>query len=43
MAAAVDVDGRAEMLGIGNRATHGPWMLCVRSDGGVVVGEAAER
>ena len=42
-AAAVNVDGRAEMLGLGIRAMQVPSVLFVRDDGEIVVGEAAEQ
>ena len=42
-AAAVNVDGRAEMLGLGIRAMQVPSVLFVREDGELVVGEAAEQ
>ncbi|MCO1655737.1 Hsp70 family protein [Pseudonocardia sp. S2-4] len=42
-AAAVEVDGRAEVLGLGIRAMQVPSVVFVREDGGVVVGEAAEQ
>ena len=42
-AAAVNVDGRAEMLGLGIRAMQVPSVVFVRDDGEIVVGEAAEQ
>ena len=42
-AAAVGVDGRAEMLGLGIRAMQVPSVVYLLPDGGVVVGEAAEQ
>ena len=42
-AAAVNVDGRAEMLGLGIRAMQVPSVVFVRRDGEIVVGEAAEQ
>jgi actin-like ATPase involved in cell morphogenesis len=42
-AAAVNVGGRVEMLGLGIRAMQVPSVVFVRTDGGVVVGEAAEQ
>src|SRR6478735_6006143 len=41
-AAAVLVDGHAQMLGLGNRALQVPTVLFFRPDGEVLVGEAAE-
>src|SRR4051812_10331247 len=42
-AAAVDVEGRLEMLALGNRALQVPSVLFIKEDGEVLVGEAAER
>ena len=42
-AAAVHVDGRTEMLGLGIRAMQVPSVVFVRDDGEIVVGEAAEQ
>ena len=42
-AAAVNVDGRVEMLGLGIRAMQVPSVVFVRPDGEIVVGEAAEQ
>jgi actin-like ATPase involved in cell morphogenesis len=42
-AAAVNVDGRVEMLGLGIRAMQVPSVVFVRADGEIVVGEAAEQ
>ena len=42
-AAAVNVDGRVEMLGLGIRAMQVPSVVFVRDDGEVIVGEAAEQ
>ena len=42
-AAAVHVDGRVEMLGLGIRAMQVPSVVFVRRDGEIVVGEAAEQ
>jgi actin-like ATPase involved in cell morphogenesis len=42
-AAAVNVDGRVEMLGLGIRAMQVPSVVFVREDGEIVVGEAAEQ
>jgi len=42
-AAAVNVDGRVEMLGLGIRAMQVPSVVFVRDDGEIVVGEAAEQ
>jgi hypothetical protein len=42
-AAAVNVDGRAEMFGLGIRAVQVPSVLVVRDDGEIVIGEAAEQ
>jgi actin-like ATPase involved in cell morphogenesis len=42
-AAAVHVDGRAEVLGLGIRAMQVPSVVFVRRDGEIVVGEAAEQ
>ena len=42
-AAAVHVDGRPEMLGLGIRAMQVPSVVFVRDDGEIVVGEAAEQ
>ena len=42
-AAAVNVESRAEMLGLGIRAMQVPSVLFVRDDGEIVVGEAAEQ
>ena len=42
-AAAVNVDGRVEMLGLGIRAMQVPSVVFVRRDGEIVVGEAAEQ
>ena len=41
--AAVDVDGRVEMLGLGIRAMQVPSVVFVRENGEIVVGEAAEQ
>src|SRR3954468_18150044 len=41
-AAAVLVDGHAQMLGLGNRALQVPTVLFFKPDGEVLVGEAAE-
>ena len=42
-AAAVNVDGRVEMLGLGIRAMQVPSVVFIRDEGEVVVGEAAEQ
>ncbi len=42
-AAAVDVGGRAEVLGLGIRAMQVPSVVYVRDDGDLVVGEVAEQ
>jgi molecular chaperone DnaK len=42
-AAAVNVDGRPEMLGLGIRAMQVPSVVFIRDDGEIVVGEAAEQ
>ena len=42
-AAAVNVDGRVEMLGLGIRAMQVPSVVFVRRGGEIVVGEAAEQ
>ena len=42
-AAAVYVEGRLEMLALGNRALQVPSVLFIKEDGEVLVGEAAER
>jgi molecular chaperone DnaK len=42
-AAAVNVDGRIEMLGLGIRAMQVPSVVFIRDDGEVIVGEAAEQ
>ena len=42
-AAAVNVDDRVEMLGLGIRAMQVPSVVFLRDDGTVVVGEAAEQ
>ncbi len=42
-AAAVNVEGRVEMLALGNRALQVPSVLFIKEDGEVLVGEAAER
>ncbi len=42
-AAAVNVDGRVEMLGLGIRAMQVPSVVFIRDDGEVIVGEAAEQ
>jgi actin-like ATPase involved in cell morphogenesis len=42
-AAAVNVEGRLEMLALGNRALQMPSVLFIKEDGEVLVGEAAER
>ena len=42
-AAAVNIGGRAEMLGLGIRAMQVPSVVFVRDDGEIVVGEAAEQ
>jgi len=42
-AAAVNVDDRVEMLGLGIRAMQVPSVVFLRNDGTVVVGEAAEQ
>ena len=42
-AAAVNVDGRVEMLGLGIRAMQVPSVVFIRDDGEIIVGEAAEQ
>jgi molecular chaperone DnaK len=42
-AAAVEIEGRLEMLALGNRALQVPSVLFIKEDGDVLVGEAAER
>lgn len=42
-AAAINEHGRTEIVSLGNRAAAVPTVVLVRADGGVLIGEAAER